>query len=125
MVISDKAFKRVSDVHVHFCGVCGVGYLNFEEALVCEEGHEEKVRPSEDVIVDDVVVEARGSKRRSEGKKGGSSSNGLVRYGIVVREAFRGKVHRFSVEAPDIRAAADVVRSRFPRHNGYEIKPAR
>ena len=122
MVISDRVFKRKGAVHVHLCGVCGAGYLNFEEALVCEEGHKGNVGSSGDAVVDDVAVETRGSERRGGGPGGGPSSAGLVKYGIVVREAFRGRVHSFFVEAPDIRAAADVVRDRFPHHNGYEIK---
>ena len=121
MVISDKALNRKGEVHFHFCSVCGLGYLNFEEALICEEGHKGNVGASEDVVVDDVVVETI-SKRRSEDPVVKPSSGGLVKYSIVVREAFRGRVHSFSVEAPDIRAAADVVRARFPHHNGYEIK---
>jgi len=122
MVISDKGFKRKGGAHVHLCGVCGAGFLNLEEALVCEEGHKGDVGSSGDAVVDDVVVETRGSKHGRGGSKGGPSSVGLVKYGIVVREAFRGRVHNFFVEAPDIRAAADVVRDRFPHHNGYEIK---
>jgi len=122
MVINDRVFKRKGAVHVHLCGVCGAGFLNFEEALVCEEGHKGNTGSSGDVVVDNAVVETRGSKRRGEGPGVEPSSTGLVKYGIVVREAFRGRVHNFSVEAPDIRTAADVVRARFPHHNGYEIK---
>lgn len=121
-MVSDKALKRKGDVNVYLCGFCGAGFLNFEEALVCEEGHKGSVGSSGGVLVDDVVVETRGGKRRSKGQSGGLPPNGLVKYGIVVREAYRGKVHSFSVEAPDIRAAANFVRARFPHHNGYEIK---
>lgn len=124
MVISDKALNRKGDIHFHFCSVCGVGYLNFEEALVCEEGHKRNVGSSGSVVVDDVVVDTRESKRKSEDPVVKPSSADLVKYSIVVREAFRCRVHSFSVEAPDIRAAADIVRARFPRHNGYEIKSA-
>jgi len=122
MVVSDKALKRKGDVSVYLCGFCGARFLNFEEALICEEGHKGSSGSSEGVVVDGVAVEMRGGKRRGKGRRGGPSSKGLVKYGIVVREAYRGKVHRFSVEAPDIRTAADFVRARFPHHNGYEIR---
>jgi hypothetical protein len=120
MVASVKDIKR----NVYLCGVCGAAYLNFKEALICEEGHKRNDESSGDELVDDAGVETRGGKRREEGQRDGSSSTGLMKYNIVVRDSFRNRVHSFSLEAPGIRAAAEVVRARFPHHNGYEIRSA-
>jgi hypothetical protein len=112
MVESEEIFiKNMGKTSVHYCSICKIAFLKFVAAERCELSHKDK--------------NEHYSRARNEKSNWDSSILNVIKYNVLVREAYGGKTHEFYLKAPNIREAADMVKGRYPHHSGYTIKKAR
>lgn len=115
MVRSEKIIvNNIGKKVIHSCSICKTAFLNFEKAENCELSHNSFKNPQNK---NDYFSKARNEKSSCE-----SSISNMIKYHVLVREAYRLKTHEFYLEAPNIQEVADMVRDRYPHHSGYTIK---
>lgn len=118
MVMSEEKLVRGKDnLLLHVCEICGIPYTDINEAVTCERSHDYIDLKREDNIV---ASSDTGTNDKSHSQEGAFSFH--AKYRVVVKDASNLRVHNYILEAPNIKEAAKMVKSRFVRHIGYSIE---
>lgn len=111
MVTSEiKASHKTGNIMIHYCSICGSSFIIMKKAEECEQSHKNEVQNTGN------------NQNSTKNQETPLLQESKSKYVIQVTEAFNKKIHEFSIEANDIREAADLVRRKFSNHYGYTIR---